>query len=99
MISLAELIEWLKTALNYELLHLGDSQFMTKTFILIALSFFQLVYLSSKIRKIPVNKIFPRYNLNIVVSQFFPVIKSTVDNFEKGLFRKSSNTMLNNSGF
>ena len=69
-----ELIEWLKTTWNYELFHLGDSQFTTKTFLLLVLSLFLLFYISSKIRKILVNKVFPRYDLDIGVSQSIATI-------------------------
>lgn len=74
MMSPKELIEWLKTTWNYELFHLGDSQFTTKTFLLLVLSLFLLFYISSKIRKILVNKVFPRYDLDIGVSQSIATI-------------------------
>lgn len=74
MNSPKELIEWLKTSWNYELFHLGDSVFTTKTFLLLVLSLFLLFYLSSKIRKILVKKIFPRYDLDIGVSQSIATI-------------------------
>lgn len=74
MISPGELIDWLKTTWNYELFHLGDSSFTTKTFFLLTLSLFLLFYISSKIRKVLVNKIFPRYDLDIGVSQSIATI-------------------------
>ncbi len=74
MISPKELIEWLKTTWNFELFHLGDSPFTTKTFVLLVLSLFLLFYISSKIRKILVNKVFPRYNIDIGVSQSIATI-------------------------
>ncbi|PKP46577.1 MAG: mechanosensitive ion channel protein MscS [Bacteroidetes bacterium HGW-Bacteroidetes-11] len=74
MISPKELIDWLKSSWNYELFHLGTSQFTTKTFLLLILSLFLLFYLSSKIRKILVNKVFPRYDLDIGVSQSIATI-------------------------
>ena len=74
MISPKELIEWLKTTWNLELFHLGENPFTTKTFLLLVLSLFLLFYISSKIRKILVNKIFPRYDLDIGVSQSIAAI-------------------------
>lgn len=74
MISPEELIDWLKTTWNYELFHLGDSSFTIKTFFLLTLSLFLLFYISSKIRKVLVNKIFPRYALDIGVSQSIATI-------------------------
>lgn len=69
-----ELLEWLKTTLNFELFSLGNSPFTTKTFLILALSLFLLFFISSKIRKILVNKIFPRYGLGIGVSQSIATI-------------------------
>ena len=69
-----ELIEWLKTTWNLELFHLGENPFTTKTFLLLVLSLFLLFYISSKIRKILVHKIFPRYDLDIGVSQSIATI-------------------------
>ena len=74
MNSPKELIEWLKTTWNLELFHLGENPFTTKTFLLLVLSLFLLFYISSKIRKILVNKIFPRYDLDIGVSQSIATI-------------------------
>ena len=74
MISPKELIEWLKSTWNFELFHLGENPFTTKTFLLLAISLFLLFYISSKIRKILVHKVFPRYDLNIGVSQSIATI-------------------------
>ena len=74
MISPKELIEWLKTTLNFELFHLGNSPFTTKTFLLLVVSLFLLFYISSIIRKFLVNKVFPRYDLDIGVSQSIATI-------------------------
>lgn len=68
MNSPKEFIEWLKTTWNFELFHLGASPFTTKTFLILILSLFLLFYVSSKIRKVLVQKIFPRYDLDIGVS-------------------------------
>ena len=74
MNSVEELLSWLKTIWTFELFHLGASPFTTKTFILLILSLFLLFYISSKIRKVLVNRIFPRYNLDIGVSQSIATI-------------------------
>lgn len=74
MISPGELIDWLKTTWNFELFHLGKSQFTTKNFLLLVLSLFLVFYISSKIRKVLVKKVFPRYDLDIGVSQSIATI-------------------------
>lgn len=74
MHSVDEFLRWLKTTWNFELFHLGSSPFTTKTFLLLLLSLVLLFYLSSKIRKVLANKIFPRYNLDIGVSQSIATI-------------------------
>jgi small-conductance mechanosensitive channel len=74
MNSAEEFLSWLKTAWNFELFHLGDSPFTTKTFLLLILSLFLLFFISSKIRKVLVKKIFPRYDLDIGVSQSMATI-------------------------
>jgi len=74
MNSVEELLSWLQTTWNFELFHLGDSPFTTKTFLLLILSLFLLFYISSKIRKVLVNRIFPRYGLEIGISQSMATI-------------------------
>ena len=74
MHSVDEFLRWFKTTWNFELFHLGSSPFTTKTFLLLLLSLVLLFYLSSKIRKVLANKIFPRYNLDIGVSQSIATI-------------------------
>lgn len=74
MSSPNEFIEWLKTSWNIELFHLGDSPFTTKTFVLLIVSLFLLFYISSKIRKVLVKRVFPRYNLEVGVSQSMATI-------------------------
>jgi small-conductance mechanosensitive channel len=66
--SYNELLEKLKAYWNYELFLLGDSPFTTKTLISLALSLFLLFYLTSKIKKFLVNRVFPRYDLDKGVS-------------------------------
>ncbi len=74
MNSVEELLDWLKNAWNYELFLLGNSHFTTKTFLLLVLAIVLLFYLSSKIRNILANKIFPRYGLDIGVSHSIATI-------------------------
>jgi len=74
MNSVEELLSWLKTTWNFELFSLGESPFTTKTFLLLILSLFLLFYISSKIRKVLVNRIFPRYGLEIGISQSIATI-------------------------
>jgi small-conductance mechanosensitive channel len=78
MNSVEELVSWLKTTWNFELFHLGDSPFTTKTFLLLLLSLFLLFYISSKFRKVLVNRNFPRYGLEIGISQSVATILSYV---------------------
>jgi small-conductance mechanosensitive channel len=74
MSSPKELIEWLKSTWNFELFNLGENPFTTKTFLLLVLSLFLLFYISSKIKKVLVKRIFPRYDLDIGVSQSMATI-------------------------
>ncbi len=74
MIDPKELINWLKATWNFELFHLGDSVFTTKTLFALIVSLFLLFYISSKIRKLLVRKIFPRYGLEIGISQSIATI-------------------------
>jgi len=74
MTSPKELLSWLKATWNFEWFSLGESPFTTKTFLLLIFSLFLLFYLSAKIRKILVNRIFPRYGLEIGISQSIATI-------------------------
>ena len=74
MTSPKELLSWLKATWNFEWFSLGESPFTTKTFLLLILSLFLLFYISSKIRKVLVNRIFPRYGLEIGISQSIATI-------------------------
>lgn len=74
MIDPKELINWLKATWNFELFHLGESVFTTKTLFALIVSLFLLFYISSKIRKLLVRKIFPRYGLEIGISQSIATI-------------------------
>ncbi len=74
MNSYEELLNWLKKIWNFELFSLGTSPFTIKTFVLLAISLFVLLYISSKFRKLLIKKIFPRYDLDIGVSQSIATI-------------------------
>lgn len=74
MNSVEEFLSWLKTTWNFELFNLGESPFTTRTLVLLILSLFLLFYISSKIRKVLMKKIFPRYDLDVGVSQSMATI-------------------------
>jgi small-conductance mechanosensitive channel len=67
-------IQWLKTTWNIELFQLGHSPFTTRTIVFLIIALFLLFYLTSLIRKVLVKKIFPRYQLDIGVSQAIATI-------------------------
>ncbi len=69
MVSFEKAVSWLKTFWNTELFSLGETTFTFKIFFLLIFSLFLLFYLTAKIRNLLVNKIFPRYNLEIGISQ------------------------------
>lgn len=71
-----EIIARLKVYWNFELFKLGDSPFTTKTLLTLALSLFLLFFLTSKIKKLLTKRIFPRYDMNIGVSQSIATIVS-----------------------
>lgn len=73
-----EIIAKLKEYWNFELFNLGDSPFTTKTLISLILSLFLLFYLTSKIKKLMLKRIFPRYDMDIGVSQSIATIISYV---------------------
>lgn len=74
MNSYEKILNWIKTYWNLELFHLGTSPFTPKTLLLLILSLFLLFYMSSKIKKLLVGKIFPRYDLDIGVGQSIATI-------------------------
>ncbi|OIP82123.1 MAG: mechanosensitive ion channel protein MscS [Porphyromonadaceae bacterium CG2_30_38_12] len=74
MKSAADLLQWMDTIWNFRLFNFGDNPFTTKTFLLLLLSLFLLFYLSAKIRKLLVDKIFPRYDIETGVSQSIATI-------------------------
>jgi small-conductance mechanosensitive channel len=76
MNNFEEIIERLRNYWNFELFKLGDSPFTTKTLISLIISLFLLFYLTSKIKKLLIKKVFPRYNMDIGVSQSIATISS-----------------------
>lgn len=76
MNNFEEIIAKLKEYWNYELFNLGDSPFTTKTLISLIISLFLLFYLTSKIKKLMIKRIFPRYDMDIGVSQSIATIVS-----------------------
>jgi small-conductance mechanosensitive channel len=76
MSNYREIIEQLKIYWSFELFKLGDSPFTTKTMISLMVSLFLLFYLTSKIKKLLIKRVFPRYNMDIGVSQSIATISS-----------------------
>jgi small-conductance mechanosensitive channel len=74
MNSFDRFIQWLQRTWQIELFHIGESPFTIKTLILLIIALFLLFYLTALIRKLLVKKIFPRYHLDIGVSQAFATI-------------------------
>ncbi|MGE0091866.1 MAG: mechanosensitive ion channel family protein [Bacteroidales bacterium] len=69
MNSIEELVEWLENAINYRLFAIGSSEFTTKTFLWLIISFLLLFFFAGKIKKILVKKIFPRYNIDMGIAE------------------------------
>lgn len=76
MSNYREIIEQLKIYWSFELFKLGDSPFTTKTLISLIISLFLLFYFTSKIKKLMIKRVFPRYNMDIGVSQSIATITS-----------------------
>lgn len=74
MLTFKELLEWLNGALNFELFMIGSSIFNAKTFLWLLFSFFLLFYVSSKIKKILIKNIFPRYKLDSGIAESIAII-------------------------
>ena len=72
--SYEKILDWIKTYWNIELFHLGSSPFTPKTLLLLIFFLFLLFYMSSKIKKLLVGKIFPRYDLDVGVGQSIATI-------------------------
>lgn len=63
MLSFKEILSWISKVLNLELFSLGQSAFTVKGFLGLFLFLFLLFFLSSKIKKILIKNIFPKYNI------------------------------------
>jgi small-conductance mechanosensitive channel len=74
MNSLDKLLNWLNSILEAQLFHLGGTDFKVQTLLLLLVSLFLLLYLTGKFKKLLVKNIFPRYNLDIGVSQSIATI-------------------------
>lgn len=66
--------EWIKAMWNTELLKLGENAMTVRSFSMVILSLFLLFYLSSLLKRILVRKVFPRYSIDIGVSQSIATI-------------------------
>jgi small-conductance mechanosensitive channel len=66
--------DWLLPFWNYQLFNLGETDFTTKSFIFLILSLFLLLYLTGKLKRLLVRKVFPRYSLDIGISQAIATI-------------------------
>jgi len=74
MNSVEAFYDWMKNTWNLELFVLGNSHITIRTLFLLVISVILLFYISSKIRKFLVNRIFPRYGLEVGVSQSIATI-------------------------
>jgi small-conductance mechanosensitive channel len=74
MNNIEKIINKFKPIWNFELFNLGDTVFTTRSFLILIASLFLLIYVTSKIRKLLVSKIFPRYDMNVGVSQSIATI-------------------------
>jgi small-conductance mechanosensitive channel len=74
MNNIENFINKLKPIWNFELFNLGDTVFTTRSFLILIASLFLLIYVTAKIRKLLVSKIFPRYDMNVGVSQSIATI-------------------------
>ena len=74
MDNLESILEWLKSFWNAEIVKLGETPLTIKSLIIVLVSLILLVYLSGKLKKLLVKRIFPRYDLDIGVSQSVAII-------------------------
>ncbi|MBW6490972.1 MAG: mechanosensitive ion channel [Lentimicrobium sp.] len=69
-----KVLEWLKIYWNIELFQVGSSPFTTRTLILLLISLFLVFYISAKIKHFLVRRVFPRYGIDIGISQAIATI-------------------------
>ncbi len=74
MKNLEEVRDWMLEFLKAELFSIGKSEFTFGTMVFIILAVTVLFYISKKIKKLLVGKIFPRYQMDIGVSDSFGTI-------------------------
>ncbi|MDZ4059076.1 MAG: hypothetical protein U1D64_03430, partial [Bacteroidales bacterium] len=74
MYSLDSFLEWIKETWSIELFKLGASPFTIRTFILLVVSFFLLFFLSGKVKRLLNKRVFPRYNVDVGVSESISTI-------------------------
>ncbi len=72
--TLERLIVYIENIIGFELFKIGSNIFTAKTIIILVFSFALLFFLSERIRKLLVNRVFPRYNLDIGISQSIAAI-------------------------
>jgi len=69
MNNFEKFLHWLKNTWHIELFSLGESPFTIRTVVMLVISLILLFVLSSWIKKLLVKRIFPRYQIDIGVSQ------------------------------
>lgn len=69
-----DILSAIHSAWNFELFRAGDNAFTTRNIVMLVFSLFLLFYLTSKIKKLLVRKIFPRYDLNMGVGESIATI-------------------------
>ena len=74
MNTLENFFTWFKPIWNFELFNMGETVFTTRAFLILIVSLFLLTYITAKIKKLLILNIFPRYQLDIGVSQSIATI-------------------------
>lgn len=74
MASTEEILKWLNKFLNTQLFKLGSSDFTFKTLTILILSLVLLFFLTSLLSRFLVKKVFPKYNMNVGVSEAIATI-------------------------
>ncbi|MFO7575074.1 MAG: mechanosensitive ion channel [Bacteroidales bacterium] len=69
-----EFIEWLKSIWGRALFSMGGTTFTVQTLIVLSFSLFLLLYLSSKLKKLLIIRVFPRYGIGHGVGQSIAAI-------------------------
>jgi len=69
LIVMNEIINWLKSIWGKAIFDLGQAEFTLGMLVTIILSFVVLFFVAGQIKKLLVRKIFPRYNIDIGVSE------------------------------